>query len=93
MAAVDMRRAILASIGLAVILAGCGNPHDQIWHQGYSYGAGAAQEDYQGSLTGAAANDACNHALQAVPDGFGDPSNPDWVNGFMAGCEHQLAHQ
>lgn len=79
-----------AAAALAFGLAACGSGHSAEWKSGYSYGQGAAKEDYTGSLTGAGADDACNHALQAVPTGFGDPSNADWVTGFMAGCTAAL---
>lgn len=79
-----------AMTAVAAGLGGCGNGHSAEWKSGYTYGQGAAKEDFTGSLTGVAADDACNHALQAVPDGFGDPSNAGWVAGFTAGCEAQL---
>jgi hypothetical protein len=76
--------------GVGVALGGCSNAHSPEYQDGYSYGHSAAGQDYSGSLTGSAADDACNHALQAVPDGFGDPSNSDWVSGFMDGCKAEL---
>lgn len=77
---------------LACGVAACGGGHDATWQQGYSYGQSAARQDYTGpAITGAAAGDACNHSLSAVPDGFGDPSSQDWTSGFMAGCENALS--
>jgi hypothetical protein len=76
---------------LAAALGACSSGHSAEWQDGYSYGQSAAKQDFTGGpLTGSAADDACNHALQAVPDGFGDPSNADWTAGFMAGCTDEL---
>lgn len=76
---------------LAAGLGACSSGHSAEWQDGYSYGQSAAKQDYTGGpVTGSAADDACNHALQAVPDGFGDPSNGDWTAGFMAGCGDEM---
>jgi len=88
-----MRRSLTVAVAvlMALGLEACSDSgHSTEWESGYTYGHGAAREDYTGSLTGAAADDACNHSLGAVPDGFGDPSNADWVAGFMTGCEAEL---
>lgn len=78
--------------GIGACSSGGSTGHSAERQDGYSYGQSAAKQDYTGGpLTGSAADDACNHALQAVPDGFGDPSNPDWVAGFTDGCTAELA--